>query len=268
VELGLASVRIGGGDQSFTERDAPLAKRTREAPRAPRDANNRTKVDESQRELAASTPRQELGQRSPHARVLSRSGSCRRHTESSSQEPDHVWVEEGPPSSEGDDEYSVRDVAPHPRQRPEIAFAAGNTAAEAVEQHPPEVREAGASMKQAERPESVDDLGGISLGKRAGIWVAANEAFEYGGYQVGASTLEQQLRNEHGIGIVGDAPRERAPLLVEPRQHATAEPPPLRLINGQGVARRKHGSHVVGPLGSCALESNAPWGARAAVRSA
>lgn len=267
MERGLAPVRRRRGYETLVERSASIPQRASEAPGTPWQADNGTEVDEAQRELSAPSPREELYQESPERRVVARPRFVRRYAESPFQQTDYVRVEQRPSPSEGDDEHSVRNVAPDARQRTEIGFVAGDGAAVPLDQGARESRKTCASMEKTERTESVNDVRGVGDCQRMSVRVDLEEALERRRHEVRPSSLKQQLGNQDGVGIVRSTPGERSPLPLEPGEYAPTEPPPLRVIHGRGTGL-SHGRRVHRRLRSHAMGSKAPVRAGAAVRLA
>src|SRR5262245_21907512 len=96
----------------------------------------------------------------------------------------------------------------------------------------------------AERIPDAPDLGGARAGQALERWIASEERVVLRDDALHLRLLENDLRDEDVIRIVGGAPRQVATVAAIPREQASMKPP---ATSGIGMTGASHGGIVTGP---------------------
>jgi hypothetical protein len=233
-EYDLRSLR-GRMHQVGPKRRAATAERAHPAAGSSSEAHRGSEIDETECNSAWVASRYYAFKQRPELSVVARPGPRRPDTEAPIEESNHVRIEERTWPVECDHKNRIRDVAADAGQRAQLLLLVRNGTSVLRDKHPPHLQEAPASVQKPKGSQQLNELGRIGSRQRLRIRIRRDELGVDPCDQVGPRALEQQLGDEHLVGISTAAPRKRAPVHVKPSPNAPTQPGGILRVDAEPV---------------------------------
>jgi hypothetical protein len=232
---------VGRHHRARPECSATRTKRADVASRAPRPANHRAQIDQSQRNGFRVSGRNNILDQVPEAVVIAWPRAGRADPEAACEHSDDVRIQQRPACPVCNDQYSVRDVTPYAGKRRQLGLSLWHTSLEARAQLAGQLRQARASVQETKRAEELDDVRFSSGRETRCVWVAVDETREHVRDKVCAGSLQQELSDQDVKRVARLAPGKLPPVLAEPCPHPATRPARVTLAHGvRSVLHRLH----------------------------
>jgi hypothetical protein len=226
-----------------TKRGAAALKWTATTTRPDAKADDCPEIDQPQRDRAGIAARDNRCQQFPEARIVPRPRRIRANPEAAIEDTQRIRVEQRSTDPEGDHKHGVRDIRPHSGQRQQLLRTVRHTPGEPFAQQTAKARQAGASMREPQRPQELDHITDLGARQRGGVRVPAHERIERSRHQIGTRPLQKKFRDQYRVGIASRTPGKATTLQRPPFAHPPAKP--AHLVRGERVRPHSvHGAHA------------------------
>lgn len=216
------------------ERGAARAERTATATRTPSETHEGAQIDQTERDGRRVTVRNQAVDRQPQFWIITRPCPGRRHADRARKQANDVRIEQRPSLAESQEQYGVGYVPADTRKREQFRLLARHLAAEPLSQNASEVRQPSAPVRESEWPQNVHDFVRPRSRERPRIGIALEKPLIRDRDEIGPGPLQQQLSDQHLIGVPGATPRKVSPIPREPAADATPKPCDIGRRNGSG----------------------------------